>query len=111
MKIELIWFDGCPNHKAADKLLSQTLSELDISDPIQRIEVPDLATGEQTKFAGSPSIRIDDIDIDPTYEDTGDYTPRCRVYFTSDGFKGVPEKAWIVDSLGRASQEIAALNS
>jgi len=102
MNIELLWFEGCPNHHAASELLQTTLDELGVSASINMIEVPDLETGERTKFAGSPSIRINSIDIDPTYEDTGDYTPRCRVYMTSEGFKGVPEKAWIVDALQAA---------
>ena len=28
------------------------------------------------------------FDVDPTFKDTGDYSPRCRVYMTSEGFKG-----------------------
>ncbi|HIF72939.1 MAG TPA: DUF2703 domain-containing protein [Dehalococcoidia bacterium] len=105
MKLELLWFDGCPNHHVADQLLQETLKELGIDEQIELVEVPDLETGVRTKFAGSPSIRINGIDIDPTFEDTGDYTPRCRVYMTSAGFKGVPEKAWIVDALQTANSD------
>ena len=102
MNIELLWFDDCPNHHAATELLQETLNDFGVNDPIELVKVPDLETGERTKFAGSPSIRINGIDIDPTYEDTGDYTPRCRVYFTSAGFKGLPEKAWIENAVRTA---------
>ncbi len=43
---------------------------------IEDVDVPDLATGERVKFPGSPVIRIDGVDIEPGYEDSGDYTPR-----------------------------------
>jgi len=102
MKIDLLWFDNCPNHNAAEELVLETLSDFGVDAPINKINVPDLETGEKTHFPGSPTIRINGLDIDPTYEDTGDYTPRCRVYFTSDGFKGLPEKAWIEDAVREA---------
>lgn len=103
MKIELLWFEDCPNHGLAEEMLSEVLAEHGVSDEIQQVEVPDLETGESVKFPGSPTIRIDGNDIDPTYEDTGDYTPRCRVYMTDTGFKGVPERKWIEEAVEAAA--------
>ena len=57
LNIELLWFDDCPNHHAATELLQSTLDEFGVSDPIRFVKVPILATGEKTKFAGSPTIR------------------------------------------------------
>ena len=101
MKIELLWFEDCPNHETAYALLEDILRERGIDETIERIEVPDLETGERTSFAGSPTIRIDGIDVDPSYKDSGDYTPRCRLYATDRGLTGVPERRWIEDTLDR----------
>ena len=84
-----------PEHTAARSLLSEVLAERGIEAEIDDINVPDLERGERVKFAGSPSIRLDGVDIEPGYEDTGDYTPRCRVYQTRAGLHGVPEREWI----------------
>ncbi len=102
MNIELLWFDDCPNHHAARELLADVLVQNSVDDKIVAIEVPDQATGERVKFSGSPTIRIDGVDVDPGFEDTGDYTPRCRVYLTAEGFKGVPERGWIEQAVARA---------
>ena len=75
MKIEVLWFEDCPNHQAAGELLDDILASHSVNADIASIEVPDLATGERVKFAGSPTIRIDGVDVDPGYEDTGDYNP------------------------------------
>lgn len=101
MNIELLWFEDCPNHQATLALLRDVLRERGLDETVERIEVPDLATGERTRFPGSPTILIDGVDIDPTYEDTGDYTPCCRVYATDRGLTGVPERRWIEDTLDR----------
>lgn len=36
------------------------------------------------------------------FQDPGDYTPRCRVFWTPDGLRGVPPRAWIEDALRRS---------
>ncbi len=105
MKIDLLWFEGCPNHHAAAQLIQETLEEFGVDEKINMVDVPDLETGEKTRFPGSPTIRINGTDVDPTYEDTGDYTPRCRVYFTDEGFKGLPEKAWVAEAVRTALAE------
>ncbi len=102
MKIELLWFDGCPHHEAARWLLRDVLRQRGVHDEIEFIEVPDLETGERTKFPGSPTIRIDGNDIEPGFADDGEYAPRCRVYATPRGLTGEPERRWIEEAVERA---------
>lgn len=102
MQIELLWFDDCPNSSRARKLLLELMAERAIEAEIEDVDVSDLAIGERVKFPGSPTIRIDGIDVDPDYVDNGDYTPRCRLYATSEGLRGLPERAWVAAALDRA---------
>lgn len=99
MNIEFLWFDDCPNHHDARALLRAVLSEMlverGIEASIEDINVADIETGERVKFPGSPTIRIDGVDVEPGYVDDGGYTPRCRLYGTADGLRGVPERARI----------------
>jgi hypothetical protein len=93
--IELLWFEGCPNHEAAEAILRERMSALGIDAPIVRVEVPDERTGKRVCFPGSPTIRIDGHDIEPGWEPCADCTPRCRLYATSTGLRGVPDPDWI----------------
>ena len=104
MNIELLWFEGCPNHHAARALVEEILAEQDIEATIETIEVPDLETGERVRFPGSPTIRINGTDVEPGYEDTGAVTPRCRVYLTPNGYTGVPEREWVDDAIRAVAQ-------
>ena len=108
MRIEFLWFDDCPNHKVARELLAELLEEHGIETEIEDVNVSDVETGERVKFAGSPTIRVDGVDVDPGYEDTGDYTPRCRLYQTRNGLRGVPEREWIESALDAASRAARA---
>ena len=95
LQVELLWFDECPNHAAARGLLSDALGELAPATAIDDINATDPAVALLHRFPGSPTIRINGGDVDPAFRDPGDYTPRCRLYWTSDGLRGLPERAWI----------------
>ena len=95
MRIELLWFEGCPHHLNAERLLTERMSALGVTATIDRIEVPDEQTGRAVCFPGSPTIRIEGRDVEPGWEPCEDCTPRCRLYMTSLGLRGLPEVGWI----------------
>jgi len=101
-RVELLWFQDCPNHPAARVLLDELLGALAPGTAVHEIDATEPAVAQRHRFPGSPTIRIDGRDVDPSYEDPGDYTPRCRLYRTADGLRGLPEQAWIEAAL-RAS--------
>ena len=98
-EVELLWFQDCANHPAARSMLESVVAEVAPRTPIRDVDATDPAIAEHARFPGSPTIRVDGIDVDPTYVDPGDYTPRCRLYRTSAGLRGLPERRWIVDAL------------
>lgn len=87
-KITLLYFDGCPSWQLAlgnlEKLVQNEEFPAEIS--LIKIETPEQAKNEQ--FLGSPSIRVNGIDLWP--EERANYTLRCRVYKTPAGLKGSP---------------------
>jgi len=97
--VELLWFSDCPNHATARRMLEEAIAELVPGTPILDLDATDPVTAERVRFPGSPTIRVDGRDIDPTYVDPGDYTPRCRLYRTDSGPLGLPERRWIEDAL------------
>lgn len=108
MQIEFLWFDDCPNHDRARALLLELMAERGIETEIEDVDVSDLATGERVQFPGSPTIRVDGVDVEPGYLDSGDYTPRCRLYATADGLRGLPEREWVGAALDRAATAATA---
>lgn len=103
MRVELLWFEGCPNHEAAELMLREAMQELGMDEPIERLDVEDEELGKQVCFPGSPTIRINGVDVEPQWEPCADCTPRCRLYLTADGLRGLPERRWIADALAAAS--------
>jgi hypothetical protein len=106
--VDLLWFSDCPNYPAARAMLEEVIAEVAPGTPIRDIDATDPSTAASVRFPGSPTIRVNGRDIDPGHVDPGDYTPRCRLYRTSDGLRGLPERGWIEAALrGRDHSEPA----
>ncbi len=100
--IQLLWFQDCPNHEAAEALLHEVMYAYGIDAPVERVEVPDEQGGISVCFPGSPTIRIDGRDVEPDWTPCADCTPRCRLYLTSTGLCPLPEREWIEQALRAA---------
>jgi hypothetical protein len=111
MRVELLWFEDCPNHERAEEMLREVLAEAGVVAEVERVEVPDLETGERVRFPGSPTIRVDGVDVEPGWSDCEECTPRCRLYATSEGLRGLPERGWIVEAVAGSSTLLDASGS
>jgi hypothetical protein len=80
-------------------MLEEVIAELAPGTPIRDDDASDPAVADRLRFPGSPTIRVDGVDVDPTYVDPGDYTPRWRLNRTSTGLRGLPERQWIEDAI------------
>ena len=105
MRVELLWWEGCPSHPQALADLRDALREEGIGEDV--LEVRHIASEEEAEaagFPGSPTIRIDGEDVSPP----GPGEPHglnCRVYRLRDGrFSPVPDTADLRDKLRRAKE-------
>jgi hypothetical protein len=98
--IDVLYFDGCPNHEPLLQHLSHLLESAGITANIVLHNVRDNDHAQRERFLGSPTIRINGEDIDPGAADRDDYGLKCRIYHTPAGLTGLPPNEWILDALG-----------
>lgn len=65
MKVEVLYFDGCPNAEALVPHLRELLASCGIAANVELVEIEDLAAAERGRFLGSPTVRIDGKDVEP----------------------------------------------
>ena len=102
MRIELLYFDGCPNHNELVPHLEQLLALAGRDDEITLVRVDSVEQAEHVRFLGSPSVRVDGIDVDPTAVDRVDYGMKCRLYRDEGGLRGTPPDQWILEAVNQA---------
>jgi hypothetical protein len=101
--VELLYFDGCPNHEPALALVQRLSRELGLEPEVRLVNVPDEEAAQRLRFLGSPTIRVGGRDVDPHTEERDDYALSCRVFRTEAGIVGQPDEGWVRDALLRAS--------
>jgi hypothetical protein len=105
MRVELLFFDGCPNHAALVPRLHELLHALDADDPvIQLVRITDADAANTERFLGSPTVRIDGEDIEPGADQRSDFGLKCRLFATPDGLRGTPADEWVLAALRRAQR-------
>ena len=97
--IEVLYFDGCPNHERLVTHLPQLLEHEDITAEVVLRNIPDTDTAIQERFLGSPTVRLNGHDIDPGAHQRDDYGLKCRLYHTATGLGGLPPDQWILDAI------------
>jgi hypothetical protein len=105
MKIELLHFEGCPNHEPAMKSLREALDSLGRQDRIEEVPVRTQSEAEAIGFVGSPSIRINDSDIEPWARTATAFGLSCRTYVYGSQRAGVPSRELLRGAIMEAIRE------
>jgi len=100
MKVELLYFDGCPNVGPTGERLKRILAESGLEDSVTLTRVGDRETAQSVGFLGSPSIRINGVDVEPSARSRTDFGMMCRTY---DG-GGIPPEAMIRRAIAEATR-------
>jgi hypothetical protein len=99
VRVELLYWDGCPSVAEARALLADALAAKGITEPIVEQEIVTHEDAVAAHFPGSPTIRIDGVDIDAAGADTR-YALTCRIYRLPDGrISPVPSRQQLEEAL------------
>lgn len=104
MKIELLYFDGCPTYKTTIEDLGALLKEGGIEEEVELIRVGSEQEAEKLRFLGSPTVRINGLDIEEGTRDSEAYGLKCRIYMTEGGITPSPPKDMILSALEEAGR-------
>ncbi|MGK2928498.1 MAG: thioredoxin family protein [Acidimicrobiales bacterium] len=86
MRLELLYFDDCPNWMIAAERLDDLATRRGLT--VERRTVTTAEEAEATGFRGSPTILVDGED--PFASGDEPFGLACRVYQTPDGPAGSP---------------------
>jgi hypothetical protein len=84
MRIELLWWEGCPSYPETLADLKRVLGEEGVETEVELVEVETNEQARVERFPGSPTIRIDGEDALPP-DEVEPFSLTCRVYRLRDG--------------------------
>jgi len=90
MKVEIFYFEGCPNHLPTLERIKEVLQEEHCDAEVREVLVPDLQTAQRVEFLGSPTVRVNGIDIELNAQERKSFGLMCRTYS-----EGIPARELI----------------
>ena len=94
MKIELLYFDGCPNWQTTLEEVQNILAEKLVHESVELIRVASNKQAKELQVPGSPTLRIDGEDVELDAQSSG-FQLACRVYEVDGKLAGKPPIEWI----------------
>jgi hypothetical protein len=98
MRVEVLYFDGCPTYLETERTLRGVLAEEGIEAEVELVAVNTDEEARRLRFPGSPTIRVDGRDPFPVPERAG-YALGCRVYATPEGLSTSPTAGMLEEAL------------
>ena len=103
-RVEILYFEGCPNHEPARALVERLARELRVEPEIELVQVADAEAALKLRFLGSPTVRVDGVDVEPGAEERRNFAFSCRIYRSDGGAAEQLEDRWVRDALIEAAR-------
>jgi hypothetical protein len=99
VRIELLYFDGCAGYERFLPRLRELVADAGLAEHVElrRVESPEAAVAE--RFLGSPTVRVDGVDVELEASARDDFGLKCRLYNTPEGLSGTPPDRWVTRAL------------
>lgn len=99
MKIEVLYFAGCPNHEALMPRLRTLLDRAGVDQEVRLVRVESEDEARAAGFLGSPTLRVNGRDVEAGAAKRSDFGLKCRLYQTSGGLSGTPPDELVLTAL------------
>ncbi len=103
LRIEILSFEGCPNRDVTRQRLAAALAAEHLTAEVVEVPVNDPAVAQSLHFLGSPTVRLNGIDVEPSARSLDRYGFMCRTYRTQHGTEGAPS----VETIRAALRDLA----
>lgn len=101
MKIELLYFDGCPSDQQALQNLKEVIAEDRLDATVELVKVSSPEEADARRFLGSPTIHSDGVDLEGPEAVGSGIGFGCRVYAHDGHLFGWPSKEHMRAALAR----------
>ncbi len=96
VRVEILARKDCDNRAMAVMVVERVAAEMGIPVALEEIDLTSEAQAKKRRFLGSPSVRVDGLDVEPGMGDSTDFTLGDRIYRSGDrGLQAWPDDRWI----------------
>jgi hypothetical protein len=97
--VEVLYLDGCPNADVAVEHARKAVATVENGAEVRLVRVEGDEDAVRHQFLGSPTVRVDGLDVDTAARSRTDFGMQCRVYWVDGKIVGAPPMTWIERAL------------
>ncbi len=103
-EIEILYFESCPTWRRTEDDVRRIVADacLEERTSVRLVPVGTDDEAQRLRFLGSPTVRVDGTDVDPSAAGATSFGLQCRVYEHEGRLRGSPPQEWIRTALGLA---------
>ncbi len=101
-RISILFIKGCPGYISAAKYIKDIIADEAIDAEITLIEIDNDEDARQLHFIGSPTVRVNGMDVEKGFSYTKDYGVRSRIYNIEGNPSDCPSKSMIRSAIRKA---------
>src|SRR5258708_2826441 len=79
-RVEVLVVEGCPNAGLAVERVYAATTEIPVPVHVSLVRIESHEDAARLRFLGSPTVRVDGVDVDPGAEARDDFGLGCRIY-------------------------------
>src|SRR5437762_11265796 len=100
-RVDVLVFEGCPEVEATIEQARRAIAAARVEAEVRVFVVRSAEEAERLRFLGSPTVRVDGIDVDRSALGRRDFSLQCRLYPVGGKLGCVPPpEEWIASALG-----------
>ena len=102
MKITLMLTESCPHHEEARAIVDDAIVDTGVQAEVEVVTVRTDEEAHNARVIGSPTIRVEGLDIEHADREPPETSPNCRYYNSPAGWRPVPDKGMLVRAIEHA---------
>lgn len=99
MKITFMYSKATGRSEQAEEALRLALEATNSDADVEYIEISDSEEAKEKRFLGSPSIRVNGVDVEYGDREPDEYQAGTRYYNTPEGWKPYPHARLIANTI------------
>ena len=106
LKIQVLYFAGCPNSAPSLSLVREAVLDSGVEAEIAEVEVLSAEEAQELGFLGSPTVRVDGLDVEPGARAATHFGFGCRTYVDAGRRTGTPPAAMLRSAIEEQARRV-----
>ena len=102
MKVELYVSPSCSHKDQARAIVDEAIAESGQAADVEVISIGEYEEAKAKRFFGSPTVRVNDMDVEYGDREPEEFATSCRFYNSPDGWRPLPSRGLVLRGIETA---------